>query len=194
MKTSHIVLYTICAIILFIGIILNAHNKQYMINKQYVIKEPVFTKEYETYWISQNNTDNLFYDPHTFGLDLFNNSCQIMSLQNFRKYINSNIKCNGKWCYKNYHCMCYDSRSCYNVEHILDKKGKEFSNCNKDIVGNYVMAWGKWNQKLGRVAYQNYYNSIKEKEQIYGLTIVNRVREHFRKCCSIFNISQVELY
>lgn len=163
-------------------------------------KALMFTKEYRSN--GNNNTNNLFYDPHTFGIDLFNDSCQIMSPKMFRMYLNTYTNCTGKWCQyiklsqsnnsrndqnecyrKVYRCFKGNSRDCYNVEHIIDKNGSEFPDCNKDVVYNYVMAWGTWNQNLGKIARWDYNSSTREKELVYGSDMMSRVREQFLKCC-----------
>jgi hypothetical protein len=74
--------------------------------------------------------------------------------------------------------------NCYHVEHIIDRRGPEFADDPKikDIAGNLVMTWGRWNSALGNLAWRNYTASSKEKAMVYGQEIMNLVRETIKKC------------
>ena len=142
------------------------------------------TKEYIDNWENNGNKNYLFYDEETFGIDLFSNSCEIMTKAKFRKYLNRDVNCIGEWCSidDKYNCEIYNNKNCYNVEHIIDNKGPEFVDCNKNIVGNYVMAWGRWNQNLGLIANRDYNSSTHEKGIVYGEELMEKVRNKFKEC------------
>jgi hypothetical protein len=80
------------------------------------------------------------------------------------------ITCNGKWCVDGeWKCSWGNSEDCYNLEHIIDTKNSdpEFGpEYKKDIVGNYIFAYGKWNQQNGRL--KDWENIKNEKLEIYG--------------------------
>jgi hypothetical protein len=46
------------------------------------------------------------------------------------------------------------------------------------------MAKNEWNQILGVIAKFDYNKSTKEKAQVYGNHMMNRVRLNIEKCCS----------
>jgi len=148
-------------------------------------KHYVYTKDY-TEWLTGHNQNNSFYDERTFGIDLFDDSCQKMTNSDFRKFMNANVNCTGEWCSidSKYNCKQGNNRDCYNVEHIIDKNGPEFEDCQnvKNIVANYVMAWGSWNQDLGVIASKDYESMTFEKELVYGTEIMEDVRNKLDEC------------
>jgi hypothetical protein len=80
------------------------------------------------------------------------------------------IECEGRWCIDDeWKCGFGDSEECYNLEHIIDKKNSDVEfgdDYNKNILGNFIFAYGKWNQQIGRI---RDWESIKnEKREIYG--------------------------
>jgi len=98
-----------------------------------------------------NNHSN--YHAHTFGIDLYDvDACMKMDPAKFRKNINDPSHPSYTQCISN---MCTDGKFigsrttlAYDVEHIVDENGPEYKECDKNIVGNYVMAKNEWNQIL----------------------------------------------
>ena len=137
-------------------------------------------------WFIHNNTNSYFFDDKTFGLKLYNNPCTIIKNNNgFRKFIADNIKCTGKWCLDGqWKCGKRGNKNCYHVEHIIDLKGPEFKNYPeiKRIAANHVMTWGLWNSALGGLANYNYTYSSHEKGTVYGIKIVEMVRQQINEC------------
>jgi len=142
----------------------------------------------ETY-NSNYNSNFEFYDPRTFGSDIYEDACTPITYNvEFKNVVNDALTCIGKWCIdKTFNCINHDTQNCYNVEHIIDTRGPEFIDAKcKQIAGNLVMAYGKWNSQLGsRTSIKNgsyYYESINEKEIIYGKDRVDSVRSLIVKC------------
>lgn len=157
------------------------------------------SKYYIENYNKNHNTNYEFYDNRTFGLDLYKDPCiKITDNRKFKNYINKLLPCIGKWCIdKTFNCI--GSKNCYHVEHIIDVNGKEFSNPNcKQIAGNLVMSYGKWNSQLGSRSRVNYYDSMREKEIIYGIDKVESVRSIINKCnpeCDILTgLSKNDIY
>ncbi len=142
---------------------------------------PLVTAEHTKYY-NQNWTGNntkLFFDSRTFGIDLYFNPCEIVTNTQYREYINRVILCNETWCVNNkYYCPSYTSRNCYEVEHIYDINRPEYSKY-RNIIGNRVMAWGKWNGALGLLSYND---SLNEKYDIYGENAMIKVQKQIYKC------------
>jgi hypothetical protein len=65
------------------------------------------------------------------------------------------------------------------VEHILDKANSVLPNASKGVVGNLVMAYGKWNQELGQL---NWTNVEREKREIYGDWLVDQALLNVEWC------------
>lgn len=109
----------------------------------------------------------------------------VMTPTKYRKLLGDTMKCTGKWCVDGgWGCRRGNSRDCYNVEHIIDKNGKEFQNypeC-KNIPGNYIMAHGEWNQALGTLTRLQYDTSVAEKTRVYGSDIMKNARDSIRSC------------
>jgi hypothetical protein len=145
-------------------------------------------------WHSQFYTDNIqfgnigynFFDPTTFGMDVYEDPCtKINSNSEFRTNINNKIVCVGQWCSNDsmFKCEKKNTNNCYHVEHIIDTNGGEFKNAEcKQIVGNLVMSYGMWNVQLGSQASKNYTNNINEKIEIYGSNKINKVRNIIIQC------------
>ena len=138
---------------------------------------------------SNYNANSEFYDSRTFGIDIYEDACTpITDNVVFKNFVNDALTCIGKWCIDNtFNCIHRDTQNCYNVEHIIDTKGQEFTDAKcKQISGNLVMAYGKWNSQLGsRAGIKNgsyYYESINEKELIYGKDRVDSVRSLIIRC------------
>ncbi len=92
----------------------------------------------------------------------------------------NDIPCSGDWCIDDkFKCQRGNSQSCYNLEHIIDISNSMLEHQNKNIVGNIIMAYGKWNQQVGQLVWQNV--EI-EKREIYGNDIVNRAMLNIQYC------------
>jgi len=149
------------------------------------------TQSYQDHWLHGKNRDYYFYDEMTFGMDLdFLEPCKEMTAQEFRSQLKKAqrqdlIKCTGAWCIEGeFKCKQHDSQTCYNVEHIIDRAGPEISTNreDKDIVANYVMAWGLWNQEIGKFTKTNYSVVKNEKSLIYGSRRISQVRQKIQEC------------
>jgi hypothetical protein len=139
-----------------------------------------FTNVYLEY--RQNNMLNELYQLNTFGGN-FNNKCQDLTSNPRSKYIDilnkNNIKCEGKWCVNNIFSCPNQTKECYEVEHIVDQKNTPFNSCNRYILGNLIMAYGKWNYEVG----QPCWDSIKmEKMNVYGKTIFCSAIKNIIEC------------
>jgi hypothetical protein len=149
------------------------------------------TKVYNDYWADSGNNDRNFFDERTFGVNLKNkiHPCKVVKNGEFRQIINSNIACKGNHCVNDvFKCNKDSNVDCYHVEHIIDINGREFPTCTdcKDIFANKVMAWGRWNSALGGLAHRYYNDSISEKEEVYGIDMVARVRRQIEICKAAF--------
>ena len=146
-----------------------------------------YIKCYYYYFYNNNNE----YHVNTFGIDLYDNPCEIMDTRTFRRNINDPDHPSYTKCISN---MCIDgkfigaqirmpTKLAYDVEHIIDDNGPEYENCNKNIVANYVMAKNEWNQMLGVIARFDYTKATNIKSQVYGKKMMERVRTAIKKCC-----------
>lgn len=132
------------------------------------------------------NKDYFYFDVRTFGSD-FSEEVQCKTVyetsnQPFRNYISQRFDCDGEWCNDGWHCTV--PMECYEVEHIIDKNGPEFTNqfCNKNVFGNLVMAYGRWNRQLGNLQNKNYKYSLNEKREIYNEERLNMARAIIERC------------
>lgn len=143
-----------------------------------------FKLHYNSYFPKKSK--EIFYDNHTFGIDIHPNPCEPMEHNDeYRKFINSRMKCTGELCHDNqYICKNDDSKDCYNVEHIFDANGSDFTSekYNKNIAANMVMVWKEWNVELESLAETDYRSSKNEKTIIYGEGMMNRVRNMILHC------------
>lgn len=130
-------------------------------------------------------TDTIFL-PHTYIYNILNDPTDdilCMKIDRIR-YVNfltnHNIQCNGSWCiYGEF--ACGEFPNCYHVEHIIDRSNamKELDGYNKDILGNVVMAYSKWNSQVGQLVWP-YVEA--EKREIYGDRIMDFAISSIRKC------------
>ena len=74
------------------------------------------------------------------------------------EYKNELSECINSWKYNSI-------SNSYQVEHIIDKSNTPYDNCNTDITGNIIMAYGLWNQKIGQLCWNDV---VKEKKVVYG--------------------------
>jgi hypothetical protein len=125
-----------------------------------------------------NNDNGYYFVPMTYGAGTYkcntiNNNTQ------FRDKINSMFECTYSHCMidNTWGCNFGDSQNCYNVEHIIPKNNKltELSDCNTNIYGNLIMAYGKWNTELSN-------GYLDEKILIYGDIFTNAYTSVY-ECC-----------
>ena len=145
------------------------------------------TSTYSKYWPVYGNNNSFFYDSDTFGHIISADPCtQFTDNRQFRAYVNNLLVCNSTtkaWCVSDaYKCTLGKNRQCYNVEHIIDLNGPEFVGYNKNIFANVVMAYGQWNQELGRLAYKDYDANVNEKTIVYGQATIDTARQYIEKC------------
>ncbi len=144
--------------------------------------DAIHTETYEQ-WISGQFNDT-FYLENTF---LNKHRCFVLSGNNrerrsqyLKLLTRHNIECQGSWCINgHFECKRYDSKQCYNIEHIIDIKNSILPQYNKNIVGNIIMAYGRWNQEMG---YMTWDHVETEKREIYGNYIVDQAIENIKYC------------
>lgn len=129
---------------------------------------PIESKHTQTYtaWKNGSFTKTLFLRDTYLGFN--DNPCQKITRRDaYIKILESKgIFCSGDWCDSQggYSCM---KNPCYNMEHIIDSGNSkvEFgSEYDKNILGNYVMAYSTWNRQVGQLSWED----IKiEKKEIY---------------------------
>jgi hypothetical protein len=153
----------------------NEHTETY-----YNWKEGIFT--------------NNFFLPNTFITNIIdpNDLTTICKPYTRTKYVNflrnNNIDCSGSWCIDDEFSCLVDGKlvlDCYQGEHIIDRRDSipEFAEDDKNIFGNIVMAYGWWNNQIGRLSWDR---TEAEKREIYGELIVDKAIENIRKC-KIYN-------
>jgi hypothetical protein len=92
------------------------------------------------------------------------------------------ITCTGSWCGTNHDFSCgRDINNCYQVEHIIDRNtcDPELEGKDKNIMGNLIMAYGKWNIEVGQLSRDNVQN---EKREIYTRFLYETAREFVLTC------------
>lgn len=125
--------------------------------------------------------------PETYAYCM-NNDCDTSAYQStatFRRHLQKGLPCNGQYCIDNqWSCKGALAGACYQVEHIIDNKGQEFKECPrcKNIPGNYVMAYGSWNQELGNLGQISYDAMIEEKVKVYGQCLMDKARDAIKTC------------
>lgn len=143
----------------------------------------------------QNNNNYQFFDPNTFGQAIHPDPTNIIrSNSQFRDFVNSNVDCTGKYCVKknneySFSCSGRGSKDCYHVEHMYDVNGNDpgipaMCRSCKNIPGNMVMAYGRWNSALGGLAGSNYTLSKMEKISVYSLLNMVNARNSIAACCN----------
>lgn len=134
-------------------------------------------------WINGRFNHNFFIE-ETFGNNIVTHKEDLCKTLSRNEYINllknNDIYCTGDWCDKNGLFTC-TSYPCYQREHIIDQKHSlfDYNPDSKDILGNYIMAYSKWNQQIGQLKWENV---EKEKRIIYGDDIVNKAIENIAYC------------
>ena len=151
------------------------------------------TDSFDRHWKGVESQPT-FFDKDTFGVDIHPDPCTPMSRAAYRKWINARVQCTGSWCSYDSRFTCTSgSTNCYHVEHIIDSREIQdepvFDVLNKDIAGNYVMAWGTWNEQLGRLKLSNgvmtrsqYALMEREKELVYGAHRLQQIRDTIKQC------------
>jgi len=92
------------------------------------------------------------------------------------------VSCTGDWCGLDGNFSCADmGRQCYEVEHIIDKANTDpdLVGLNVNIVGNLVMAYGRWNQQVGQLSWNNV---VTEKREIYTTFLFETARHYVLTC------------
>lgn len=145
------------------------------------------TSIYIQNWGTIRNSNNYFYHKNTFGINIarqFNiDPCMKINNQQFIKLINNNIKCDGKWCIRGQFGQCgQGGQKCYQVEHIFDQRGCEYSVDEANILSNLVMAYGSWNQAVSHSRVGSCSNALHEKSFVYGKNIVTKIRQQIESC------------
>jgi len=130
--------------------------------------------------------DKLFIQ-NTYG-GLFNDPCQQMYSQKFKQMlVNNNVSCDASWCLEkdDYGCQYAGNRLCPNTEHIIDlnQAGSDYNNCDKNILGNMIIAYGQWNYEVGTGSSfkSNWENIKREKTEVYQ-DIFNMADFYVRNC------------
>lgn len=140
------------------------------------------TTEYTQYWNIEGNSNSLFYNNQTFGSQIFRDPCVIISdLSLIKKIINSQISCTGKWCQSG-EFLCQTSPDCYDLQYLIPLNGPEFQNSCKNITGNLVMSWKRWNQDIQKLIVDNYQNALTELNTILGLDTLILARSLIETC------------
>ena len=134
----------------------------------------------------RSNANFMYYHEGTFGIDFKRgyDPCKIIkSNENYKNLMNKYINCIGKHCIDNkFKCNSGDSRYCYNVEHIFDKKGCRYRGDDALVMANLVMAYGKWNQDISHKRLGSCAAAEAEKEKVYGKEMMDRVRNQINLC------------
>lgn len=131
---------------------------------------------------SKKDKLNELYQKNTFG-GSFYDICFDLGKDYRKNYIKilreNNINCTGKWCNSGLYKCINNPRECYEVEHIVDKKNTPYDKCNTNILGNVIMAYGKWNNQVGQLCWKNV---LYEKMQVYGNDIFCDAVSNIIKC------------
>lgn len=158
-KTNSKMNKLILILLLLIGSVFSANQKCTTDNH---------TKIFNEY--AKNNKLGDLFQKNTYG-GFLSEKCQNLG-NNYRlNYIKlldkHNITCLDKWCI-NGTFDCSGTRECNEVEHIVDRSNTPYNICNPNILGNVIMAYGKWNAQVGQLCWKDIIN---EKKQVYGKNI-----------------------
>lgn len=94
----------------------------------------------------------------------------------------NNVSCTGDWCVNgDFQKSPDNSLDYYQVEHIIDLKNSVYEDDDpcKKILGNLIMAYGKWNNQVGKLSWLNV---EREKREIYGDFIVDSALLSIEMC------------
>jgi hypothetical protein len=140
------------------------------------------TDLYLTKWKEIGNKNNYFYHPFTFGINVAKDPCAPVDLKRFLAVLNEK-KCNGEWCINNKFGQCgKGGQNCYQMEHIFDKNGCDYTTKETEIWANVVMAYGNWNSQVSNCAMKGCTNTLNEKIEIYGKTMIDTIRNRIELC------------
>lgn len=103
-----------------------------------------------------------------------------------------NVSCDASWCVNTTSFACSPGNyNCPQVEHIIDQNqaGSEFDGFDKCILGNMIMAYGKWNNHVGTMSgfKQNWTAISHEKRQVYG-ELFESAQNYVIRCSEISGI------
>lgn len=133
------------------------------------------------------NAYNIYKEKHslselfilkTFGGFLKMDPCTPFTGDYRKLLIENGITCEGKWCGPNNGFNCTGTNTeCYHIEHIIDKTNSGIEG-DKLIIGNLIMAYGRWNVQIGQLCWPSV---MIEKGEIYG-GIFDMALDNVRKC------------
>ena len=150
------------------------------------------TKVFDKYWNTIGNQNNFFFVNTTFG-HLYNPCGTLSDNRVFRTFMNNITNCTGNWCINSqFKCRLGKNADCYHVEHIIDRNGPELDEFNKDIFGNLVMSYGRWNMQMGHLQRANYTALSIEKTIVYGNYNVELARYWIQKCNQVNTINNTD--
>jgi len=145
------------------------------------------TEIYNDKWKASGNGYHYFYHSETFGIDIAKNPCAPVNLKSFLRELNKD-RCYGTWCKNGQFGQCgTGGRECYQMEHIYDKKGCDYTEKEANIWANVVMAYGKWNSQVSHTQIGGCINSFNEKREIYGAEKMAKIKNQIDNCKKIKN-------
>jgi hypothetical protein len=165
-------------IILAIVIPIYVMRKSETPNSSIIVKSD-HTEVYDLYWNSDGNSNNIFYNNYTLGYRVFKDPCIIVNdLTLIKTIINSNVPCVGKWC-MNGKFDCNLDSDCYELTYVIPIENSGFVTPCKNITGNLVFVWRKWNIELQEL---NTLQRNTEISTVFGLDILSYVRSLIINC------------
>lgn len=144
-------------------------------------------------WKAGNFNATLFlpntYLPQSFYLD-YRWGCTTLTetedntiRSQYLAYLSQNqISCAGTWCQnQSFRCLPRGTLDCYQVEHIIDQttNDPELDRYEKNILGNLIMAYGRWNNQVGQLAWSHV---EVEKSEVYGSLIFETAKAYVIQC------------
>lgn len=127
------------------------------------------------------------YQQDTFGGN-FENKCMSLGNNYRQNYIDilnkNNIKCTGLWCVNNQFSCKGAETNCYQVEHMVDQNNTPYDNCDVNILGNVIMAYGLWNMQVGQLCWTDV---LHEKTKVYGKEMMCKAIANIIECNKISN-------
>jgi len=133
------------------------------------------TSVYQTFG-GPDNVDNRYFVAETYSAGV--PECQTFADNSqFRNKVKANYVCSGRWCRADGWTCGQGNKQCYEVEHIIPKANTipGLAECNANIYGNVVMAYGMWNLQCSN-------GKLCEKGEIYG-DIYRRALDAMYRCC-----------
>jgi hypothetical protein len=101
------------------------------------------------------------------------------------------IKCSGLWCRNGQFTCGPGNLDCWQMEHIIDLNGSPAVGCDLNIVGNVVMAYGRWNNEIGRLSWRD----VRHEKTLVYKQIFELAVENVLKCgCNITDNTQLDYY